>query len=286
MLRKLISIVKDFGDDMNRKNIPTFAASTAFFFILSVVPMLIMLCSIIPLTPITPQMLLTTIEGFIPEALNGWLENIVSDTYKNTIGTFSLAAVVMLWSAGKGMLALIRGLNAIHNVPEHRNYFYLRVIASFYTLAMLGMLLISLIINVFGNTILDLIFARFPGAREPFDFFMQFRFIATWVVMTFVFALLFTFVPSKKLRFREQLPGAAVTAVAWGVFSWGFSVYVEYSNFKSTYGNLATLVILMLWLYCCLSIVMVGAQINRYLKPAMRILRTKKKSEESQSESS
>lgn len=272
MIRKLYIIIDDFRHQMSRKNIGSFAAGTAFFLFLSLVPMLIMLCTIIPFTHLTEENLLDAIMGVTPDMLDPLVASVVSDVYDRSAGVLSIAAVATLWSAGKGVLALIRGLNEVNDVAEERNYFLLRALASFYTLIMLLVMLLSLLINVFGNVLLDMIFVRVPKTRMLFDFAMNFRFLAVWLILTVLFTLIYTYIPNKKLKFRLQIPGAVFSAVVWSIFSWGFSVYVERSGSFSTYGSLSLIVIIMLWLYFCMYIILIGAQINRYFGPAYRVL--------------
>lgn len=277
MLRKLYIIFQDFNRQMNRKNISSFSASTAFFLFLSLVPMLIMICTIIPYTPLTEENLLHAVMEIVPGKLEPLLSSMISDVYDKSAGVLSIAAVATLWSAGKGVLALIRGLNEVNEVEEQRNYFLLRTVASFYTLIMLMVLVLSLFLNVFGNVLLDMIFAKVPETRMLFDFFMHFRFLAVWLVLTIFFTLVYTYVPNKKLKIKAQIPGAVFSAVVWSIFSWGFSIYVEKSGSFNIYGSLSMIIIIMLWLYFCIYIIMIGAQINRYFGPAYKVLYRKRR---------
>ena len=286
MIRKLYIILDDFNRQMNRKNIGSFAASTAFFMFLSLVPILIMICTIIPYTHLTEENLLNGISEIMPSVLEPLMVSVVSDVYEKSAGVLSIAAIATLWSASRGVLALMRGLNVLNGVEEERNYFVVRGIAAFYTLVMLAVLLLSLIINVFGNVLLDMIFFRVPQKRHLFNFSMNFSFIVILLIMKHLFAAVYAYVPNKKLRFRAQMPGAVFTAVVWSIFSWGFSIYVERINNLSTYGSLSIIVIIMLWLYFCIYIILIGAHINRYFGPAYKVLyrRRKEKKEKGQSE--
>ena len=272
MIHKLYIIFQDFQKQMNRKNIGSFAASTAFFLFLSLVPMLIMLCTIIPFTRLTEENLLQAVTELVPETLTPLLTSLIADVYDKSAGVLSLAAIATLWSAGKGMLALIRGLNEVNEVEENRNYFLLRTVASLYTLVLLLVVLMSLLVNVFGNVLLDMISARIPQARVLFDFFMHFRFLAVWLLLTVLFTAIYTYVPNKKLKFGMQIPGAVFSAVVWSIFSWGFAIYVESGSGFHIYGSLSLIIMIMLWLYFCIYIILIGAQINRYFGPAYRVV--------------
>ena len=261
MWKKLLLIADDFRIKMNRKNISAYASSVAFFIFLSLIPMLMLLCTAIPYTPLTKSNLISFLGDMIPEVLRPLLVQVISDVYESSAGVLSVAAIATWWSAGKGVLALTRGLNEINEVNEKRNYVLLRVMSSFYTLIMLATVILSLLINVFGKVLVNYIVSQFA---------------AVWAVMTIFFTMIYTFVPNKKMKLRMQLPGAAFSAVVWGVFSWGFSLYVGNGHVFDTYGSLSMIIILMMWLYFGIYIILIGAQINRYFGPAYQFLYRKK----------
>ena len=183
----------------------------------------------------------------------------------------SASAIVTVWSAGKGILALMRGLNAMNGVVEDRNYVVQRLIASFYLIIFLVMVVFSLVVMVFGNLLASVIVRHVPGMESLFRLLLHFRGIFSWCVMTLLFALMYTFIPNCRLRFTWQLPGAAFSAVTWNVFSWGFSIYVRHSGGFDMYGSLTTIVILMLWLYFCFYLFLIGAHVNRFLTPFRKV---------------
>ena len=277
MLGRLIFIGYDFSKHMNRKNISSFAASTAFFLFLSMIPMLMLLCALSPYPPITEANLMDVAREITPDTMDSLVVNIIHDVYNKSIGIVSVTAVVTLWSAGKGMLALMRGLNVINDVEEDRNYMVLRVVASLYTILILILMILSLLIMIFGNILIGLVERRIPQTSYFFEILLHFRTLFVWFVLTIFIALMYTYVPGGKLGFKMQLPGAVVAAVGWSIITWFFSIYVDRFNGFSTYGSLTTIIILMLWLYSCMYIVMMGAFLNRYFKPAFQFFIGKRK---------
>lgn len=277
MVRKLYIIMRDFSSQMKKQNINAFASSTAFFFFLSLVPMLIVICTIIPYTPLTEENLVTMITDFTPGTVDPVVEGLISEVYDKSAGILSIAVLATIWSAAKGVLALMRGLNAIYGEEEKRNYIVFRLVASFYTLVMLLIVILSLFIMVFGNQLVTLALHRIPQLQYLVSFFMHFRFIFVWSILTLLFSMIYTYLPSKKLHFREQVPGAVFSAVVWSVFSWGFSIYVGNSSSYSIYGSLSIVIIIMIWMYFCMYIILIGAYLNRYFRPVNRVLFGKKK---------
>lgn len=272
MIHKLYLIGQDFSAKMKKQNISAHAASIAFFFFLSVVPMLMVLCMIIPYTPLTEDNLTETVADIIPDKVEPLVESLIAEVYDKSAGSLSIAVIATLWSAAKGVMALMHGLNAVNGVEEKRNYFVVRGIACLYTVVMLVVVILSLFLNVFGNQLVNLALHRIPQLQKLAAFVMHFRFLVVWLVLTLLFAAIYAYVPDDKLKFKEQIPGATFAAVVWSVFSWGFSIYVDYSNSYGIYGSLAIIIIILLWMYFCMYIIMVGAYLNRYFRPVNQVL--------------
>ena len=266
MVRRLFRLLLDLSQQMKKKDINTYAASTAFFFFLSVVPMLIMICTIIPYTPLTEENLVELVTDLLPDQVDPLAESLISEVYDKSAGILSFAIVATIWSAAKGVMALMRGLNAVNGVEEQRNYFVVRIIASFYTIVMLLVVILSLFVMVFGDQLVALALHRVPQLQTVVSFVMNFRFLFVWAVLSVLFAAVYAYVPDKKLVFKEQIPGAVFSAVVWSVFSWAFSYYVTYGNTYGIYGNLSIIIIVLLWMYFCMYIIMIGAYLNRYFE--------------------
>ncbi len=258
-----IQILMEFMEDKRKYKINTFAASTAFFFFLSLVPILILICTIMPYTPISESFLLEIIEKVMSNKVSPFMESLIHEIYAKSAGILSVAAIVTLWSAGKGVLALMQGLNTIQQVDDRRNYFLTRIVASFYTLCFLIIVIVSLVFLVFGQSLVNGISAQFPEFKDLGQLIMNIKLIPIIVFITLVFAAVYAYVPNQKHRISNQLPGAFFAAAVWCMFSYGFSLYVEYSDF-SIYGSLAIIILVMLWLYFCMYIILFGAYLNRY----------------------
>ena len=275
MFHKLFLLLVGFSKKLANDNINAYAASTAYFIFLSLIPMLITTCSILPYTHLTEGNLVTALTELSPDYMDGLVKSIVSQVYDKSVGVLSVAIVITIWSASKGLLALMRGLNVVNGVVENRNYILLRLVAYLYTVMVLVVTVFSLSVMVFGNVMFKTFLKNYPSTISIFRFLIHFRFLFVWVILTIVFVLLFTYIPNKKMKLRLQIPGAVFSAVSWSVFSWGFSVYVDRFNSFSAYGSLSTIIIVLLWLYFCIYIMLIGANINRYFHPFFEILSKK-----------
>ena len=268
---RIYRILRGFGRQMSRANVNAYAASTAFFLFLSLIPMLMLICSILPYTPIKKSDIITAVT-LLPQTLSPLLTSLIQSIYDSTFGVMSIAAIVTVWSAGKGVLALMRGLNAMNGVVEDRNYVLQRIIASFYLIIFLITIIFLLIVMVFGNLFADTIVRHVPQMEDLFALLLHFRGLFSWCMMTLIFAVMYTYIPNCKLKFSHQIPGAVFSATTWNIFSWGFSMYIQQFNGFDMYGSLTTIVFVMLWLYFCFYLFLIGAHINRFLTPFRRIL--------------
>ena len=206
---------------------------------------------------------MTVCMSLVPKKMNPWIQGLIHQIYNKPKGILPMTLFITIWSAGKGMLALMRALNRIHDVLEERGYLKLRIISSFYTVVMLIILIITFVLGVFGRNILKWLIENTIGVME-----LSSRLISciSFLIITFIsvlaFSGLYTYIPNKKLSFKSQLPGALFVAAAWAIFTFGFSLYMEcFSNFTA-YGTLGTIVLFLLWLYFCCYIVLLGAVIN------------------------
>ncbi|MBO4846774.1 MAG: YihY/virulence factor BrkB family protein [Lachnospiraceae bacterium] len=264
MIKRLYLIFYTFGKQLQRDNIGAYASSMAFFFLLSVVPILLIGTVILSYLPFTEEMVVSTLEQFTPGFIDDVIENLVSQVYNQSQGILPIAIIVMLWSAGKGMWGMMMGLNTANEVTEDRNIVFVRIRASFYSVLMLIMLIMCFGMIIAGENFVGYIRRLAPKLAEYFGIIGNLRFLVVWGFLTLFFALLYTFLPNKKLKIRFQIPGAAFSAIGWTVISWGYALYLDYYDGFSVYGSLSTPLLIMIWMYVCMYILLIGANLNRY----------------------
>ncbi len=269
-MKKKIRLITGLGRHMSKSNVNAFASSSAYFMFLSIIPIIILLCSLLPLTTLQKSDLLKAVSEVMPSPIVPMMSSLIESLYNSTVGVTSVAAIVTVWSASKGMLSIMRGLNAMNGVVEDRNYFVQRILASFYTILLLIVLLLSLVFMVFGTTLVRLLNDRIPILDHLMSIAMHFKPLFSWGILTLVFMVIYAYVPNVKLKLTKQFPGALFTAISWNLFSWGFSAYIEQFNDFGVYGSLSTIIVVMMWLYFCMYLLLVGAHINRFAVPFRR----------------
>lgn len=285
MVFRAIINTKTFLEKCRRDNISAFAAQTALFIIVSLIPFLMVFSSLLKYTVVSEADLLEIVNQIMPEYIAPFITSIIDEVYHKSMGIVSATAFIALWSAAKGVQYLADGLNIINGIRETRNWIVLRFYAAVYTIIFLVVIVAALVLLVFGNSIQDLILGYVPVLSHAVTLFFKMRGLIAIAVLSCMFAVMFQTLPNKKelknrrLTFLNQLPGAVLCAVMWYLFSFAISVYVDYFNGFSMYGSLTTIVLVMLWLYFCMYIMMMSAEINVLFGEAIQRKLAKKRAD-------
>lgn len=263
-MRKIISFIKELMNELTNDNAPILAAAQAYYYLLSIVPLLILVLAILPYLDIDPDNAIQLIGSALPSEM----AEVLQDTIFTIISTpsgglLTIGIIGTIWSASNGMNAFILATNAAYNITEKRSFINRRVQSVLLTFGMIIALVATLVLPVFGEVIMNFVslFIVIPSDYEIL-FFMV-RSLVGFVIMALVLASLYYFAPNLKLPFKLVLPGAIFAIISWQVISWGFAYYISnFGNFSATYGSLGGIIILMLWFFLTGLILVIGAEIN------------------------
>ncbi len=265
MITKLYRLQKEIRRTFNEAEVGTYASGAAFFLFVSVIPMVMIVSGMLPHDLLGRKEMVSISQAVIPDKIYRFLLGIVDSYHGNQLTLLSVSAFVVVWSASKGVLALIRGLNHIYEVEETRGYILLRLKASFYTIFLLLAVLLSVGVLVFGNTLAKWLIPDNGPAASLWRLFGWVRHIFVAGMISIVFCTMYSLLPNNQLLWKEHYPGAVVTSVFWTLYSFGFSVYIDYFGGFSMYGSLTGIVIVMIWLYFCMYIFFGGALVNKWI---------------------
>ena len=248
-------------------HISTYAGYASFFIILAVFPTLALTLGLLRYTPLSARDLMDMVEGFLPVALQGYAWDLLTAAYANTTRTvLSVSALAALWSAGKGIYGLMKGLDAIYGITGHRSWLRTRLLCALYMVALLMMLLLTLVLHVFGNTLIRFLIHRGGGLSCLAEEFLGLRYFLLVSVQTLLFTAMFVYLPDRNNRFWASLPGALFGSFGWMTVSGLFSRYIEESaGYASIFGPVYLIALAMLWLYFCVNTLFYGAVMNRML---------------------
>ncbi|MBQ1349730.1 MAG: YihY/virulence factor BrkB family protein [Ruminococcus sp.] len=276
LIMRIYRWLKPFLNKLTHDNIYAIAGQSAFFLLLSAVPLAIFGVSILQNLHIPVETLNSFFSIVFNEEVSQSFAQFMSNVYESATGVSLVAIIVTLWSAAKGIQAITNGLNRVHETYENRNWLVLRIRSMLYTVVFILILLATMLIVVLGSTINGLLreyHIKIPGI---FGVFYHLRFGIIFVYLVVLFAMIYRNVPNltraerKKYGFLYQLPGAFFCAVSWLALSLGISIYVDDFNGFSIYGSLTKLAVVMVWMYFCLVCMLLGAEINRYYHGEIR----------------
>lgn len=269
----MVEMIRGFLKRLNKDHVGAYAAQSAYFILLSFIPFVLLLVTLVKYTPLTQEIVTTALIRMVPEEFSSFIRVIVNEVFGKSAAFVPVSAIIALWSAGKGVNALSKGLNCIYQVEETRGYVINRLRSAVYTLIFVVAVAVTLLLLVFGNQIQMGIAERFPVIAKVTSVIVGMRTLITLVLLCLVFLMIYKFVPNRRATLKSQIPGAMVSSVAWSLFSLAFSIYIDLTpGTVNMYGSLTTLVLIMLWLYFCMWILLIGAEINSYFEDRLRRL--------------
>ena len=256
--------IKDFFALASEKRIDTYSAGASFYIFISFIPFSLILLSTIKYLPFSREDLLSFIGGLVPAETNWMIMYVIDELYERGIGVLSVSIIAALWASGKGVLGITKGLNDIFDVGNRKNFIYMRTRSAICTFfLMLGMLLM-VIISVLGNTIMRIVM-KYVSIPEKITSLLAARDIIMFFVLFLLYMFFFCVLPSKKMKIRSQVAGAAGAGLLWILFTKIFSFYLSTFNGYSTYGSLAAILVAGIWLYTGMYLMFMGALANRML---------------------
>ncbi|HEX5563878.1 MAG TPA: YihY/virulence factor BrkB family protein [Sporosarcina sp.] len=265
---------------IKKVDITGLGSQLAFFFLLSLFPLLIFLITLLPFLNLDESQVFLFIRDYAPDSVYTLIHDTIEEILKNRNGgLLSIGALATIWSASKGMNALTKALNRSYYVEETRSFLISRAMSVVFTIALIGVLIIALILPVFGQQIGMLAFSYF-GMEEGFlRLWGSMRWVIPPILIFLVFSALYWAVPNLKIRLKSAMPGALFATAGWILTSLAFSFYVgSFANYSKTYGSIGGIIVLMMWLYFSAIILMLGGQLNAVMTERKQAKLAKEKS--------
>ena len=270
-MRTVLRWVKGFLKKNTEDHLGAYASQAAYFIVLSAFPFCIFLLTLLRYSPLTYEDLLNILQMLSPKMANDVIRTVMKEVYEqSTIAITSFTIIFVLWSAGRGILSIIRGINEIYHINETRNYFYIRFISAVYTLWLAVALIVTLGLLVFGNIIYRKVIQLLPVLHDFAAFVISIRMLIIFCLLTMFFIFVYRVLPNKKTPLLYVLPGAISCSIGWMITSSIFAIYFNTSHsFAYMYGSLAGIMMIMLWLYTCMYQLFLGAELNNLLHPEL-----------------
>ncbi len=264
--RGWFAVLKRVKAEVKDDNVSLLAAGVAFYAMLALFPAIIALVTIYGMVA-DPAEVESQVGEFAKSLPSGadqlitqQLENVVNAGQQALSIGLALSLLAVLWSVSSGVQGLVKSLNLIYDERETRGFVKLRGLSLLLTLGAIVVVVVALVlITVFPGVIEDL------GLGQAGELAAS---IVRWVVLALLvlvaLAVVYRFAPDRtNPRWRWLSWGAVVALVLWLLGSVGFSFYVDnFGKYNQTYGALAAVIILLLWLYLSAFAVLLGAEFN------------------------
>ena len=258
-MKKVISSLKKALDIFNQPELRILPGNVAFFFVLALIPIITILVIIASYFSISVDTIIDFIKNILPEEAFSLVESVISGKgFDTSVGAFNLIAFFV---ASNGTYAIISASNTMYQVGKSDNLKN-RIKAIILLFILLFLIIFLMIVPIFGEKILSL----FETTRI-IEILRLIHKIGEWPLTIFMIyvnlKLIYTIAPSIKVSSSTTTYGAMFTTTIWTIVTFIFSYYLEhFANYNVLYGNLSSLIILMMWLYIISYVFVMGIAIN------------------------
>lgn len=264
--RETLSLSVSLYKEVLRTRMLTIAAALAFYFLLSLIPLLVVFSSVLKFLPIPDlfQQLLNLMAVLVPAYAMKFVEQIVIGFLRpSRTKLLSVGIIGYLWTASGGFSSLIEALDVAYDVRVSRPWWLDRIRALELTLTSGGLVSISLLAYIlgprFGHFLRDYLSLPLPIAH----LWPILRLVITFAAFVAALELIYYWGPNSHHSFVSTLPGAVLAIAIWFLSSWGLSFYLSnISDYNAIYGSMGALIGLMLWFYFTALAILLGAELN------------------------
>jgi membrane protein len=259
-------VVRRAFKESSADNVPILAGGVAFFAFLAIFPAIIAAISLYGIfaDPETVAAQVRDLSGALPEQAQPILADQLQSVASASGGALGWSLVISLlaavWSASSGTGNLLKAINIAYDEDESRGFLKVRGIALALTIGAIVFMLLTLALVAVVPVVLNAL----PLGPLGTVLAQVLRWVLLVVLVVVALAVTYRVAPDRDLpRFAWVSTGSLVATVLWIIGSIAFSLYVNnFGSYNKTYGALAGVVVLMLWLYLTSYIVLLGAEIN------------------------
>ena len=246
------------------------AAMLAYYFLFALFPGLLIAVTLAAYLPVRGAVddLLARVDQIMPQQAFAIVKDELTDlTTRPRPRLLTLGLLLAIWSSSRGIDAMRGALNLSYDVRESRAFWKTNGISILMTVATAALVLFSFTAFLLGGKAglwlsakvgLDASWAILWG-------FLRWPFVALLIV--FVSALLYYFLPDVEQEWRFITPGSVLGSVLWLLATYGFSFYAEhFGTYDKTYGSIGGVIVLLTWLWISALVFLLGGEVNALLE--------------------
>ncbi len=248
---------------INKPMVGVLPGQIAFFLVLSIFPILILIGLIGSTFDISIGTILDFFKGALPKEIIELLANFLDGKGFDTNIGFSMISGFLI--ASNGAHSIIMASNTLYGFPND-SYIKRRIKALFIIILLMLLFFLTFFVLAFGNIILKIIFEVLDMSDYLsliYHLFIYFKWPVVMFFMFFVIKLIYTIAPDWNVLSQQTTRGAWFTTIGWIVATFIYSCYVNYfTSYDIFYGSLSSIVVMMIWIYVLSYILVVGIAIN------------------------
>lgn len=250
----------------------SYGGSLTYFLILSIFPFLISLINAINFSGILDPAYIYRLLDVLPGEIQEIIRNFLKELHMSSSGSFfTISFVAGLFTASTAVFKLMKIINQSYGFVESRGFLAQRLIALFFTLALILMIFLLVLTQIFGQIIYVNIMSHLEIENIYFDKLWSIAkngIPLAYMLVTFI--LLYKFSPSRSrenmVTIKSVLPGSIFATLGLIIASLGFNFYVSsFGKYSITYGSLGGIIVFLIWLYLLSTITLIGAEVNSTL---------------------
>lgn len=266
-MKKKLQVLKNIFNKLKKDHISEYAAECAYFTILSFIPFIMFFLTLVQYTDIEKETIYIIIKELTPQTTHQLIIGVIDEIYSKSIGTLSITVIITLWLSGKGFFSLCKGLRKIYRINlDDKSNIFIRIEGTIYTLIFIITIIAFLLIVVLGNRLYKLFIYKYKNIAIIISYLLKIRFIIFIFIMFCSFLLIYKFIPRHKLKMKTQIYGALFSSISWYVMSYFFSIYIDvFKGFSNMYGSLSSIILIMMWVYFCMYMILLGGEINVFV---------------------
>ncbi len=272
-LRKIVIFTVMFIKKIGEDDIFALGAQLAYYMILSFIPFLMFLMTLIGFSHLNSNYVLQLLSNVMPTAAYDLIKSTVIEVVeREQTGLLWISIGLAIWVSSSGFNAVIKGLNKAYGVKETRSYIRLKITSIVYTIFLALVIIATLFLFVFGDVIGDFLLRLLEHPEIIYFMWNILRYIIVIFIMILFFMFLYNATPCVRLGWLEVVPGASITTLGWISISYIFAYYVNnFSNYSRLYGSLGAVFMFMTWMFITSLILILGGEINAVLAEKSKI---------------
>lgn len=278
MKQKIKGYFKNLFKVLSKPEMAILPSNIAFNLILAIIPLLTIIVLIASSFNISVELVTKLLEGIMPEQVSSVIIDVISG--KGFDSNIGISNILAFFLASNGTYAIINASDALYKI-NNKDKIKKRVSSLIILIITIMLLLFLAIVPIFGENIISLMH-KAKILEQYIDeitlTFNIFKWPLTLLIIYFNIKLIYTIAPSKNVKSKETTYGALFTTIMWVIATAVFKFYLSYfARYDILYGNLSSIIIMLVWFYFISFIFVLGMAINASQKEEQEFLEETKK---------